>query len=444
MKPRVERQVPFVRESFWTGRSFPSLEEINTGAERWCLRVAGPRDHGTTHTPPLLLFQTIEQAAMLVLPTTPFEIVTWATAKVGRDCHAQVQNSLYSIPSRYVGQRLDVRLGSKIVRFYSGTELAKTHLRGKPGQRQTDWNDYPPEKAAFFLRTPDWCREQASQLGDHVRAAVDELLDQHHLHFLRQSQGIIRLAEKYGELRLDAACQRALAYGNARYRTIKTILEKGLEPHPVDPVPPAIASVGAYLRGPEALLGLTTPVHEEVPAWTASPSRTAWPAMPLQLVPSLKALRLGGMQDTLPLRLDQAQQQRLGYIEFLELLLGDEIERRANRALASRLRKAHFEDADKTFENFDWTFNPKLPQEQLRDLATGGYLMRKESILLCGPVGVGKTHLAEGLGHQAARQGYRVEFIKTSRLLSDLAIWAAATPTVPGMVGCATTCCRRC
>ncbi len=177
-----------------------------------------------------------------------------------------MQNSLYSIPSRYVGQRLDVRLGAKIVRFYSGTELAKTHLLGKPGQRQTDWNDYPPEKAAFFQRTPTWCREQANQLGEHVRAAVDELLDQHHLHFLRQSQGIIRLAEKYGDARLDAACQRALAYGNPHYRTIKTILEKGLEPRTTEPTPPAIASVGAYLHGPEALLGMLEPVQQEVPA----------------------------------------------------------------------------------------------------------------------------------------------------------------------------------
>ena len=153
---------------------------------------------------------------------------------------------------------------------------------------------------------------------------------------------------------------------------------------------------------------------------TASHSTTVLPSIPPHLIPALKALRLGGLQDTLPLRLDQAQQQHLGYTEFLELLLGDEIERRANRALASRLSKAHFEDGDKTFENFDWTFNPKLPQEQLRDLATGAYLSRKEHILMCGPVGVGKSHLAEGLGHQAARQGYRVEFIKTSRLLSDL------------------------
>jgi hypothetical protein len=265
-KPRVERQVPYVRESFWTGRAFGSLDEINRGAERWCLRVAGPRDHGTTRTPPQLLFQTLEQPAMLPLPTTPFEIVTWAQAKVGRDCHAQVERSLYSIPSRYVGQQLDVRLGSNLVRFYAGTELAKTHVRGKPGQRQTDWNDYPPEKAAFFQRTPTWCREHASQLGQHVRAAVDELLDQHQLHYLRQSQGIIRLAEKYGEVRLDAACQRALAYGNAHYRTIRTILEKGLEPHRGEPAPPPIASVGAYLRGPEVLLGVTTPECEEFPA----------------------------------------------------------------------------------------------------------------------------------------------------------------------------------
>jgi transposase len=66
-EPRVERQVPFVRERFWTGRSFGSLEAINTAAERWCLTVAGHRRHGTTRTGPLLLFQTIEQPAMQAL-----------------------------------------------------------------------------------------------------------------------------------------------------------------------------------------------------------------------------------------------------------------------------------------------------------------------------------------------------------------------------------------
>ncbi|MBV9898361.1 MAG: ATP-binding protein [Chloroflexi bacterium] len=122
------------------------------------------------------------------------------------------------------------------------------------------------------------------------------------------------------------------------------------------------------------------------------------PSIPPHLIPSLKALKLGGMQESLPLRLEQAQQQRLGYTEFLELLLGDEIERRATRALASRLGRAHFEDGDKTFENFDWTFNPKLPQEQLRDLATGNYLVRKEHILLCGPSGIAAHYVSFSIG----------------------------------------------
>jgi hypothetical protein len=138
---------------------------------------------------------------------------------------------------------------------------------------------------------------------------------------------------------------------------------------------------------------------------TPSHVTTVLPSIPPHLVPALKVLRLGGLQDTLPLRLDQAQQQHLGYTEFLELLLGDEIQRRANRALASRLSKAHFEDGDKTFENFDWTFNPKLPQEQLRDLAAGGYLLRKEHILLCGPVGVWQNPSGRSAGPSGSSAG---------------------------------------
>ncbi len=133
----------------------------------------------------------------------------------------------------------------------------------------------------------------------------------------------------------------------------------------------------------------------------------------------LRALRLGGMLETLDLRLDQAQQGRLGYIEFLELLLEDEIGRRATKSLSSRVAKAHFEE-QKTLEEFDWLFNPTLPAGRIRDLATGQFIARKESVLLCGPVGVGKTFIAQALGHQACRLGYAVLFIKTARLLADL------------------------
>jgi DNA replication protein DnaC len=138
-----------------------------------------------------------------------------------------------------------------------------------------------------------------------------------------------------------------------------------------------------------------------------------------QLENKIRLLKLNGMLDTLELRLSQAQKDNLGFIQFLELLLEDETQHRANKKLASRIYKARFEE-EKSLEGFDFTFNPKIPSQHIHDLATCRFIERKESIVFCGPVGVGKTHLAEALGHQACRQGYSVLFTKASRLLSDL------------------------
>jgi len=139
----------------------------------------------------------------------------------------------------------------------------------------------------------------------------------------------------------------------------------------------------------------------------------------LQLQPRLKRLKLGGMLQTLELRLDQAHQEKLGHLEFLELMLEDEIQRRANKALANRIQRARFEEAQ-TLSDFDFAFNPKIPAAQIRDLATCGFIERRESVLLVGPVGVGKTHVAQAIGHAACRQGRSVLFDKTARVLADL------------------------
>ena len=251
-KPRVERTMPYVRDSFWAGRTFLSLEEINAAAQVWCREVAGRRIHGTTHQRPLIVFQSIEARTLLPLPADPFVLATWQQATVHPDCHAQVGGALYSVPYRYQGRRLDARLTSTTVEFYLDQERVKTHSRVPKGQRQTDWTDYPPDKAAFYQRNPVWCRERAAKLGADVAVAVGSLLSNHALHFLRQSQGIIRLADKYGAARLNAACARANAFGDPSYRTIRNILEQGLDAQP--PLPTlATSSTPAFLRGVDGL-----------------------------------------------------------------------------------------------------------------------------------------------------------------------------------------------
>jgi hypothetical protein len=117
----------------------------------------------------------------------------------------------------------------------------------------TDWNDYPPEKAAFFQRTPEWYRHKASTIGPATREAVDSLLNLHAFHYLRQCQGILRLEEKYGQVRLEQACARANAFGDSGYRTVKTILERDLDKQNLLFEP--VREAGAFLHGPEELCG---------------------------------------------------------------------------------------------------------------------------------------------------------------------------------------------
>jgi DNA replication protein DnaC len=139
-----------------------------------------------------------------------------------------------------------------------------------------------------------------------------------------------------------------------------------------------------------------------------------------QLESTLRKLKLSGMLDTLEARLSQARAGELGHLEFLQTLCEDEIARRGRKMLALRVHKAHFEEVV-TLEDFDFGFNPKIPAAVIRDLASCNFIAAHESVILYGQVGVGKTHVAQSLGHLACRRGYSVAFAKTSRVLAELA-----------------------
>jgi DNA replication protein DnaC len=109
-----------------------------------------------------------------------------------------------------------------------------------------------------------------------------------------------------------------------------------------------------------------------------------------QLIPKLKLLRLSGVLATLEARHRQAIDGQWSYVEFLERLLEDEVERRAQKQLALRVRRAAL-TTTKTLDGFDWTFNPAINRQQVLQLASGEYIQRKRNVLICGPTGVGKT-----------------------------------------------------
>jgi DNA replication protein DnaC len=135
---------------------------------------------------------------------------------------------------------------------------------------------------------------------------------------------------------------------------------------------------------------------------------------------SLRTLKLSGMLQTLDARLAQATAGELGHLDFLQVLCDDEISRRQSMSVIRRVRRARF-DEQATLEDFDFHASPKLPAAQIRDLAALRWLHAGESVILYGPVGVGKSHIAQALGHLAIRAGADVRFTKTSRTLADLA-----------------------
>jgi DNA replication protein DnaC len=139
-----------------------------------------------------------------------------------------------------------------------------------------------------------------------------------------------------------------------------------------------------------------------------------------QLGVPLKQLRLSGILDTLEARCQQAVEGEWSYLEFLERLLQDEVERRAQKQLALRLRRANLHSG-KTLDTFDFKANPSLNRQQVLQLASCDFVRQHRNVLLCGKSGTGKTHLASGLAHAACRQGFSVLFITTQKMLQHLA-----------------------
>jgi transposase len=268
-KARVERPMPYVRDSFWRGREFTSLEAMQAEAARWSLEVAGQRAcRPLEGAAPAAVFEAAEKEALRPLPAGSFVLAAWATAKIGPDIHAQVDKVLYSVPWRHIGKTADVRITATVVQFFIGGQLVKTHPRKARG-KQTDFGDYPPEKIAFHMRTPQWCRRQAAGIGPACESLIGELLAENALYRLRAAQGVIGLADTHDPSRLEAACAQAAAAGDPSYRTVRGILAAGTER---DQLPAAAGDGGAaaFLRGPASFANVI-PMPGTIPSDAVTP-----------------------------------------------------------------------------------------------------------------------------------------------------------------------------
>ena len=136
---------------------------------------------------------------------------------------------------------------------------------------------------------------------------------------------------------------------------------------------------------------------------------------------ALRQLRLGGMASVLETRLRQAQAEPMTPIDLLSTLVSDELTRRSDRLLDRRRKEAGFRDANRTLDNFDFTFNPKMNRSLIFDLATARFVDKREDALFLGPGGAGKSHLAQAIGQAAILQGHRVLYREAHMLLDELA-----------------------
>lgn len=214
-KATVERQVPYVRENFFAGEAFMSRDHAQREAEKWCRDTAGLRIHGTTRKRPLIVFEQEERQHLKPLSGERFDVPVWSNdTKVHPDHHIRFLQALYSVPHPYLRKTVSVRGDSRLVRIYFDNQLIKTHPRMAKGKRSTDYNDYPPEKSVYAMRDCFYYIRKGGENGPAQGQFMEALFaGDFPWARMREAQKLLRLAERYGTARVEAACRRALSFG---------------------------------------------------------------------------------------------------------------------------------------------------------------------------------------------------------------------------------------
>ncbi len=256
-KGKVESGVHYVQRNFMAVHAPQDIPQANAGVLDWIANWAGQRNHGTTRQQPLVRFRDVEQPALLPLPDEPYDVAVWHELVVGRDCYVTFEQSYYSAPARLCGQAVWVRGGLSSVGLYENHTLVALHPRAQaPGERHTLLAHLPAEKVPGLTTTRASCAAAAAAIGPHTAEVVRRLLADRPVDRLPAAKRLLKLGARYGALRLERACGRALQFDDHTPGTVGRILDKGLDLAVLPPMAEALAAPQFARSADELLPGL--------------------------------------------------------------------------------------------------------------------------------------------------------------------------------------------
>ena len=387
------------------------------------------------------MFTQIEAACLLPRPAG-YDVPIFTRVKVHRDFHVEVGKALYSVPAHLLGAHPRARADTALVKLFAGGGLVKTHPRQRPGGRSTDPVDLPAERAGYAMRDLTALVATAAAHGPNIGIYAERLLDDV-LPWtrMRAVYRLLSLVRRHGRrtgrggVLTVAGPRRRLGHEDRldarqghRARPCSAARRRGLGGRPVRPrawrVPDARRRPAHPHPRRRRRTGDHTMTTTSAPDTTQRTPGAAGGSGPVDSIGSdltrtLRALKLSGLKDTLPERLALARQHKMGHAAFLELLLADEVARRDSRSAMLRARAAGL-DPTMRLDTWDEPDDLRYDRTLWSDLTSLRFTDAHHGVLILGPVGVGKTHLAAALGHIGIRRRMSVHFSRTDKLFTRL------------------------
>ena len=234
-KGKVESGIKYVKSNFFLGRKFASGEDLDKKLRDWVDNKCNTRTHGTTRKVPREVFEAEEKHLLKPLPEDEFKMLTIGSRKVYHDCHIYAGYNYYSVPFEYVGKKVDIEIGDKILRiYYHGKEIAMHARLAGRGEFSTNEAHYPKYKMMSQTEYQEKYQAKMSEIGPYAEQLFFAAIERHPRDWNKIIQGILSLVKSYPKEVVELSCKRALAYGALSYRIIKNTCYNGSYKLPVE------------------------------------------------------------------------------------------------------------------------------------------------------------------------------------------------------------------